>query len=383
MDLQRLRDPRWIDGAIAAFFALGLQLEIWIWWVPHEQGPRPFAAVMGLLMTAPLLWRRRAPLACLATSAAVLVVWTVVAVPQGSLWTLLTTLALTFSLAIHAPAGRAVAGLVLIAGAWIFFVAWTTNSAGDYGFIEAFVVAAWVAGRALRARQLRADELFERTVRLEVERDQKVREAAEHERMRIARELHDIISHSVSVMVVQAGAAQEVLERDQAQVRASLQSIQDTGRQARVELRRLLGLMRTNGDAPELAPQPSLAQLATLVEQLRPSGLEVELDVSLPDDALSPGIALAVYRIVQEALTNALKHGGPGRSRVSVRRDGETIEVEVLNEGRARADAGAAGFGLVGMNERVAVYGGELAHGRRDDGWYELRARLPLGSGAR
>jgi signal transduction histidine kinase len=251
---------------------------------------------------------------------------------------------------------------------------------------ESSVITAGVERRSERADDRPRCGVFSgergRTVHLEVERDQKVREAAGQERMRIARELHDIISHSVSVMVVQAGAAEEVLEHDQAQVRASLRSIQETGRQARQELRQLLGLIRTDEETPELAPQPSLAQLATLADQLRQSGLEVELDVLPGADVLPAGLAVAVYRIVQEGLTNALKHGGPGRSRVSVWRDGATLDVEVLNEGRGTSSADDAGFGLVGMSERVAVYGGELTYGRRDDGWYELRARLPVEAAA-
>jgi signal transduction histidine kinase len=382
MDWSRLREPRRVDAGIAVLFALALQLEIWIWWVPEEQGPKPFAAVMGLLITLPLVWRRRAPLACLAASTGVLFLWTLAAVPQGSLGPWLTTLALTFSVAVNASTRSAVAGLVLSVAVWVFFVAWTTNSAADYGLIEAFVVAAWVAGRGIRARQLRADELFKRTVRLEVEREEKVREAAEHERARIARELHDIISHSVSVMVVQAGAAEQVLDHDQAQVKESLRSIQDTGRQARLELRRLLGLMRAGGEGPTLAPQPGLGQLVVLVDQLRKSGLEVELDVGIEPDALSPGLDLAVYRIVQEALTNALKHGGPGRAQVRVRHDRDALEVEVLNEGQAPAATEGGGMGLIGMRERIALYGGELEHGRHDGG-YRLRARLPQSMGER
>ena len=256
-------------------------------------------------------------------------------------------------------------------------VASTTNSFGDYAFIGAFFVGSWLAGRAIRARQQRADELFERTVRLEVEREEKAREAAENERARIARELHDIISHSVSVMVVQAGAAEQVLDSDPAQARESLRSIQETGRQARHELRRLLGLMRADSEGPTLAPQPGLDELETLAQQLRQSGLDVELHVDPERGILSPGLDLSAYRIVQEALTNALTHGGPGRAEVFVRRDRDALELEVLSEGWAYAENGG-GFGLIGMRERVALFGGKLEHGRRGAGGYRLWARLPL-----
>jgi signal transduction histidine kinase len=381
MDWGRLREPQMVDVAIAAFFTLALQLEIWIWWMPDEQGPKPFAAVMGLLLTLPLVWRRRSPLASLTASMGVLLVWTLVAVPQGSLWPWLTTLALVFSVAIHASARAALVGLGLSVAVWALFVVWTTNDVADYGFIEAFIVASWVAGRGIRARQLHADELFKRTVRLEVEREEKVREAAGQERARIARELHDIISHSVSVMVVQAGAAEQVLDHDPRQALESLRSIQETGRQARLELRRLLGLMRADGEGPALAPQPGLAELETLAEQLHQSGLDVELDVNMESRAVPPGLDLAAYRIVQEALTNALKHGGPGRARVFVHRERDALAVEVLNEGRVSATNEGGGFGLKGMAERIGLYGGELEHGRGENGWYRVRARLPLDGG--
>ena len=289
----RFRTPAAVDVAVALFFTFALQLEIWIWWVPDEMGPKPFAAVMGILMTLPLVWRRRAPLASLVASMAVLLVWTLIAAPQGSLVPLLTTLALVFSLAVHASTRRAAAGLGVSAAILAVEVASTTNSFGDYVFVGAFLVGSWLAGRAVRVRQQRADELFDRTVRLEVEREEKVRAAAANERARIARELHDVISHSVSVMVVQAGAAEQVLESDPDQTRESLRSIQETGREARLELRRLLGLMRADGEETGLAPQPGLAQLQTLVAQLRQSGLNVDVDMRVEPKTLSPGLELS------------------------------------------------------------------------------------------
>jgi signal transduction histidine kinase len=381
MARSRFRTPGAVDAAIALFFTLALQLEVWIWWVPDEMGPRPLAGVMGVLLTLPLLWRRQAPLACLVASASVLLVWTLIAPPQGSLVPFLTLLALAFSLAVHASTRQAAAGLAVAAVVLAVEVASTTNGFGDYVFVGAFLVGAWLAGRAVRARQQRADELFDRTVRLEVEREEKAREAAAIERVRIARELHDVISHSVSVMVVQAGAAEQVFDSEPDQARNSLRSIQETGRQARLELRRLLGLIRADGEGTALAPQPGLAQLQTLVEQLRRSGLEVDLDLRVEPRRLSPGLELAVYRVIQEALTNALKHGGPGSARVLVRHVRDALEVEVLDEGQPHTASEGGGFGLIGMRERIALYGGELEHGRRNGGGYRLQARLPLNAG--
>jgi signal transduction histidine kinase len=381
VDWSRFREPRRIDAAIALSFALALQLEVWIWWVESEQGPKPLAAVAGLLMTLPLVWRRRAPRATFAAIMAAFVVWTLIDVPQGSLVPFLVQLVIVYSVAVQCPKRDAAAALVIALAAEVLFVVRTTNSFGDYAFILAFVGAAWGAGRGIRARQQRADELFARAVRLEVDREERARAAVEEERSRIARELHDIISHSVSVMVVQAGAAEQVLDQDREQARDSLRSIQETGRQARVELRRLLGLLRSDREGPELAPQPGVGQIHVLIERMRRAGLDIELSLEGEPKSLAPGLDLSAYRIVQEALTNALKHGGPGRARVAVCYGRDAIEVEVVDEGAADVKA-SAGHGLVGMQERIALYGGELEHGRRDGGGYRLRARLPLeGSG--
>jgi signal transduction histidine kinase len=139
--------------------------------------------------------------------------------------------------------------------------------------------------------------------------------------------------------------------------------------------------MSADGEGPARSPQPGLAELQTLAEQLHQSGLEIELDVSIESNGLPPGLDLAAYRIVQEALTNALKHGGPGRARVFVHRERDALAVEVLNEGRVSATNESGGFGLLGMAERIGLYGGELEHGRGENGWYRVRARLPLDGG--
>ena len=376
----RFRISGTVDVAVALFFTLALQLEVWIWWAPQESGAKPFASAMGLLLTLPLFWRRRAPLTSLLASMAVLLAWTLISAPQGSLWPLLTALALVFSVAMYDTTRHAVIGLGVSAAVLGIEVVSTTNSLGDYAFVGAFLVGSWLAGRAVRARQQRADELLDQTVRMEAEREEKAREAALNERARIARELHDVISHSVSVMVVQAGAAEQVFDSDPDQARNALRSIQESGRQARHELRRLLGLMRADSEGANLAPQPGLAQLHTLVEQLRRSGLDVDLDVRVEPSTLSPGLELSAYRVIQEALTNALEHGGRGRARVHVRNDNDALEVEVLDEGQGRVAGEGGGFGLIGMRERIALFGGSLEHGPRNGGGYRLRARFPLSS---
>jgi signal transduction histidine kinase len=221
-----------------------------------------------------------------------------------------------------------------------------------------------------------------RTAEIEQEREERLRIAAAEERSRIARELHDVVAHSVSVMVVQSQAAQRVLVDDVDATRDALRSIETTGRQALTELRRLLGLLREAEGGPSLAPQPSLQYLDELLAQIRDAGLPVELTVEGTPTALPQGVDLSAYRIVQEGLTNTLKHAEADRVSVLVRYAPAVLEIEISDDGRgaSQATGNGVGHGLVGMRERVALYGGELCAGTGDDGGYVLRARLPLGS---
>jgi signal transduction histidine kinase len=207
--------------------------------------------------------------------------------------------------------------------------------------------------------------------------------AAAEERSRIARELHDVVAHSVSVMVVQAQAAQRVLEADTGAAQEVLGSIETTGRQALTELRRLLGLLRQFDGAPSLSPQPGLQHLDTLLDQIRDAGLSVQLTVEGSPAALPQGVDLSAYRIVQEGLTNTLKHAGADRATVLVRYAPAQVEIEISDDGHGPpgGDDGR-GHGLVGMGERVALYGGELRTGPGERGGYVVWARLPLGSSA-
>ena len=209
--------------------------------------------------------------------------------------------------------------------------------------------------------------------------DLRAREAVTDERARIARELHDVIAHDVSVMVVQAQGAARVLEGEQPEVRAALAAIETTGREAVDEMRRLLGVLRRSDEEMAFAPQPSLTALDALMTAVREAGLPVALEIVGDPVALPPGVDLSAYRIVQEALTNALKHAGPARARVVVRYAADAVELEVSDDGAGVADAPGTGHGLVGMRERVALYGGDLQAGRLHEGGWTLRARLPLG----
>jgi signal transduction histidine kinase len=381
--LDRLRGTAATDRAtdllVALALALAIQAEVWIWWVADEQGPKPLAALFGLALAVPLIWRRTRPLPSLVAVVAVYVAWIAGAPPRGSLMPYLVVLVAAYSVAAHDSPRRSWIGLALTVAAEVLLVVRTTNDLADYAFILSFLLGAWLAGRGMRVRQQRADELFARAVRAEVEREKRARAAVAEERGRIARELHDIISHSVSVMVVQAGAAEQVLDSDRDQVRRSLLAIQQTGRDARLELRRLLGVLRTGTDErPDHAPQPGLAELPALADQLRGSGLELTVTVEGTPHPVPAGLDLAAYRIAQEAVTNAVKHSGARRADVVVRWSRDAVRIEVDDDG-AGPDGGGDGFGLTGMRERAALYGGQLEHGRRPGGGFRVVARLPLG----
>jgi signal transduction histidine kinase len=230
----------------------------------------------------------------------------------------------------------------------------------------------WAAGRAIRRRRL-----SERTLERE-------KGAAEHaiaeERARIARELHDVVAHAISVIVLQARGGRRLLESEPDQTRFALDTIERSGEQALTEMRRLVGMLRENDEQLALAPHPSLSHLDGLLEKVRAAGLPVELAVEGEPVQLPPGIDLSAYRIVQEALTNALKHAGPARARVRLCYEPEGLEVEVADDGTGGGNGDGAGHGIAGIRERVAVYGGELETGRRSEGGYALRARLPYAS---
>ncbi len=241
---------------------------------------------------------------------------------------------------------------------------------------------AWVIGDSLRTRRAYLAELEARAARLEREREQRDERAVIDERARIARELHDVIAHNVSVMVVQAAAGEEVFDEDPGKARESLAAVATTGRAALTELRRLLGVIRAEDDRAgehSYEPQPGIEYLSELVAQVREAGLPVELSVIGQPRPLPEGIGLCAYRIVQEALTNTLKHAHAASAKVNVRYVADAVELQVIDDGRGSSPVnGEQGHGLIGMRERVALFGGELAASPRAGDGYEVRARLPL-----
>jgi signal transduction histidine kinase len=343
--------------------------------------PRAVLAPCSLLMTVPLAWRRRAPLVAvivmMAAGGAQALLTDAAPAPLSPLVAI--TIAL-YSVAAHGDLGRAlVGGAITLASAWIAVSREHGSTVADYLYITLLCAGVWLGGRALRGWRLRAAALQDRTVVLEREREEKARAAVAEERARIARELHDVIAHCVSLIVVQAGAERRVLPSEQASTRDALRSIEQTGRQALVEMRRLVEILDRR-DAT-LAPQPSVDQLGGLVEQVREAGLAVELRVEGDPQSLPPGVDLSAYRIVQEGLTNALKHAGPARAIVTVRYGPGALDLEVADDGRGMASSDGGGHGLVGMRERAALFGGTLQAGPRVEGGYALHATLPLGPG--
>jgi signal transduction histidine kinase len=203
--------------------------------------------------------------------------------------------------------------------------------------------------------------------------------AAAEERVRIAREMHDVVGHSVSVIVVQAGAERLALGEERPPTREALLAIERTGREALAEMSQLLGILRKEDEGLALAPRPSLAQVDALVQTVRDAGVPVELRVEGEQTTLPPSIDVSGYRIVQEALTNVVKHAGRARASVVVRYDGPTVEVEITDDGPGSVNGYAACYGLAGMRERVELHGGRLEAGNRSDGGFSVKARLPVG----
>jgi signal transduction histidine kinase len=250
-------------------------------------------------------------------------------------------------------------------------------------FFVLLLGAPWAAGRVVRLSRQRQALLEDRTRLLEVQRDERARAAVAEERQRIARELHDVVAHAISVVVVQARGGRRSLASDPDEARGAFDTIERTSTQALGEMRRLLGLLRGDDDVP-LVPQPSLTRIEALADELRALGLPVETTVDGDPVDLPPGVDVSAYRIVQEALTNALKHAGPAQARVRIGYEDDAVLVEVVDDGAAGAPAApvapGSGNGLVGIRERVALVGGEVHAGPRVTGGYAVSARLPYRS---
>ncbi len=346
------------------------------------------AAVVAVMVTA-LVLRRKAPLSVLAgTIAGEAALSALGYAPSPA--DVIAFLIAVYSVAAHRPLARSAIGGI---AAVIAFTALIFSYPVEINLVEyvtnmALLIGVWWLGRGLRLRRAYLAELEDRAQRLERVREGDARTARVEERARIARELHDVVAHHVSVMTVQAGAARRILDRDPDSAREAMSTIEGLGRTALSEMRRIVGVLRTERDPEhtgrELAPQPGLHDVGGLIDRVRETGLMVQLWIEGEPRTLSPGVDLAVYRLVQEALTNTLKHAGPqARAWVRIHYAGQGVNVEIEDDGRGAAaglpgNGDGSGHGLVGMRERVALYGGELRIGPRSGGGFEVRARFPL-----
>ena len=340
-----------------------------------------FAVPAIVLVVLPLLGRRRFPFA------APVSVWLVAAAlsfVDGRLVVFSVTvfvagMAAAFLLGHLRDAVQARIGLaVVVSGVAIIVYNDPGNAPGDFFFLPVLFAIVWLAGFAMRERAAQAEAAEERASHAEREREAAARIAVAEERARIARELHDVVAHAVSVMVLHVGAVRHKLPEAFAEDADALRGVERTGRTALAEMRLLLSALRRDDEGLELAPQPGLGGLDALLDEVGRAGLPVELHVAGDPFPLPPAIDLSAYRIVQEGLTNALKHARAGHADVTVRYGPTELQIEVRDDGRGSSASDGLGHGLVGVRERVKIYGGEMTAGTAAQGGFVLSTRLPI-----
>jgi signal transduction histidine kinase len=373
------RHPGLVDGVPAvalAFLGLGQAIALF----------RYSLVPVLLALVIALAFRRRYPVAAFITGSVVGLVQVLVGIRPNVIDVAIVIL--LYTLAAYRPRRLSVPGLgICLIGSAVAIAVWRplTTSLLDWIITGAIIFAgpsliAWVLGDSMRYRRAYYTALEDRAARLERERDAQAQIAAAAERARIARELHDVVAHNVSVMVVQADGASYALDRSPERARQALAAISSTGRQALSEMRRMLGVLRSDDGETGVAPLPGIAQLGELLDQTRATGLAVSFTVEGVPAPLPGGLALAAYRIVQESLTNTRKHGGPAASaQVLLRYCEDVLVLQITDDGfGAAASADGGGHGLTGMRERVALYNGTLQAGPLPGGGYQVTARLPV-----
>jgi signal transduction histidine kinase len=347
-----------------------------------------FAVPAVAVVVLALLWRRRFPFGA---PAAVWLLAAALSTVDGRLIggvavLTLAGMAASFLLGNVPEAFQGRVGLaVVIGGAAIVVYGKPDHATSDLIFTTGLFVIGWLAGYALRERAAQAEAAEQRAADAERGGEENARRAVFEERVRIARELHDVVAHHVSMMGVQAGAARVVIERDLVKAKETLSAIEESSRQAVGELHRLLGFLRQAGDQDDLAPRPGLGQLPQLAASMGDSELAVAVTIEGEERSLPPLIDVSAYRIVQEALTNTLKHSAASRADVHVRYWPGELEVEIVDDGRGATRAAAAapgGLGLIGMRERAALHGGQLNAGPASGGGFAVRVKLPTVDGA-
>jgi signal transduction histidine kinase len=400
---KRITSSQWeaIDVLVAIFLAAAVVAALAT--LGHEVPHLPLwaRALLGLVATLPLAARRRRPLMVLAVVGAAVTVAGAFGVtfgPDPMIALAVYTVATTYD------RRRSASALVLTEVALLtaLLVAELTGAHGDT-FGPVVAAAAWFVGDAVRTRRAYHAGLAEQAAQRQREAVERARRTVVEERVRIARELHDVLAHSLSVIAIQAGVGRHVLESQPEETRQALAAVETTSRSALGELRRVVSLLR-QGDhpSPDFAPAPGLGDLSQLVEQVRAVGVPVELDLRGEPDCLPQGVELSLYRIVQEALTNVVKHAGPARARVAVSFASDAVEVEIVDDGRGSSSRAGGGnearndavipstrpiedrsshealhHGIIGMRERVALFGGSLAAGAGPEGGFRVVARLP------
>jgi signal transduction histidine kinase len=373
-------NPWIIDALLATLFLVVAPVALAVSGDPYRD-PTAFAYVVTIATVLAYYFRRRAPLPVFLAGAVGLMVLTLRDYETDPLAQLL--LVATYTVAAYCNAReRAIAALVLALCFLLLgiFGAADLNAVGLIANIALFS-AAYFFGSTIRNRRLYMEELEARAVALERERDEEAKRAVADERLRIAQELHDVVAHSMGVIAVQAGVGAHVIDTDPAEAKQSLEAISTTSRATLTEIRRLLGVLREDTGA-EYAPAPDLSELSRLVESVRAAGVVVDVEVRGQDGStiptIPPGVSFTAYRIVQEALTNVLKHAGPAHASVVVGYQDGALSLEILDDGRGvNGRAPEGGHGLLGMRERVAMYGGTLVAEPRTGGGFRVEAVLP------
>jgi signal transduction histidine kinase len=359
--------------AIAVPVSLAAEVE------PDQRRLGGLGWTLVVVMHLPVAWRRTAPVAALWGTVAATVPYWVLDFPDDA--TGANLLVVVYSLAAHEGRPRSVRHFAgAVATVTCVLIAGVVSAEDDLPWLAVpanllVFGTAWILGDNLRTRRHYLAELEGKAARNEEQQLAESRRAVAEERTRIARELHDVVAHSMSVMVVQAGAARRILERDPERAGEAMATIEATGREALTEMRRVLGVLRSDDDLAELTPAPGLDDFDRLLQQCDEAGLPVELVVRGTVRRLAPGLEMNAYRVVQESLTNALKYAGPARAVVEIAYDDDTLEVTVTDDGRgAAAESTGSGQGLVGMRERVEAYGGRLTAGPRPGGGFTVHA---------
>jgi signal transduction histidine kinase len=372
----------WFDALVLAALAVGIVAAV------HDQdhvngpeGPVWADVLLMIVFLVPLLFRRRFPLGALIAPPLVIMIGVFIdgTLAKDNFICFLGGLSVSAMFGMRPDRRQAIGGLLfLYLTAAVVELQAPNGKAGDLSWTMITFTVLWIVGFALGGTFRGADAARRLALQAEQEREQQAELAVAEERARIARELHDVVGHSVSVMTVQASAVRRLLEPDQDKEREALLVVEQTGREALAEMRRMVGVLRRPEEAPALAPQPSLEHLDQLLATTREAGLPVELRIEGTPTELPPALDTTAYRIVQEALTNAVKHANAGRAEVLVRYGNSTVELVVSDDGRGDGDGDGSGHGLVGMRERVSVYGGELEAGPQAGGGFRLRATLPV-----